>query len=147
VRTLAALGYTDKGGEYWQPPLGKRPAWIDSPVDGQELPALPIGALLKMYDEHGGDWRKIARAVEDHYRAALAAAMRQPQGDDVGSLEYRGNSVGYIYQKMEARGRAIERAWDALREVGFGFGPDGTVNLSDMIRRVIAAKQAGKELT
>ena len=30
-RTLRQLGYTDNGGEYWKPPLGKPPRYITDP--------------------------------------------------------------------------------------------------------------------
>ena len=52
-------------------------ARLDQPM----LEALTVHELLRMYDENGGDWCRIARAVERRYRAALAsqgAAPRMP---------------------------------------------------------------------
>ena len=60
-------------------------------------------------------------------------AQQEPVATDVGQLEYKGNSVGYIYQKMQAYRLAIDDAWSALRVKS--IHPDGKTSLADMIAR------------
>jgi len=44
VKTLESMGYTYCGGEYWKPPIGEKPRWLETEwVDG--LP--PIGELCQ----------------------------------------------------------------------------------------------------
>ncbi len=46
VRTLQFLGYTYHGGEQWKPPLGKRPAWLDSQPQPQASANKPTAEWL-----------------------------------------------------------------------------------------------------
>ena len=55
---------------------------------------------------------------------------------DVGLLEYRGNSVAFIHQKMTAYRAGIDAAWDAFRAKG--LHPDGKTPLADMIAKYTA---------
>jgi len=71
--------------------------------------------------------------------------MAEPVGPmDVGLLEYRGNSVAFIYQKMTAYRAGIDAAWDALRAKG--LHPDGKTSLANMIAKYTAPSQR-KSLT
>lgn len=58
---------------------------------------------------------------------------------DVGLLEYRGNSVAFIHQKMTAYRTGIDAAWDAFRTKG--LHPDGKTSLVDMIAKYTAPPQ------
>lgn len=58
---------------------------------------------------------------------------------DVGLLEYRGNSVAFIHQKMTAYRTGIDAAWDAFR--ANGLHPDGKTSLADMIAKYTAPPQ------
>jgi hypothetical protein len=50
VKTLESMGYTYHGGEYWKPPLGKKPDWLEPEwVDG--LP--PVGSKVRFPTGHG----------------------------------------------------------------------------------------------
>lgn len=60
--------------------------------------------------------------------------------DDVGQLEYRGNSVSYIHQKMTAYRGAVDAAWQAMRDAG--HPPDGRTPLAQAITKVLAPQQA-----
>ena len=59
---------------------------------------------------------------------------------DVGLLEYRGNSVAFIHQKMTAYRTGIDAAWDAFR--ANGLHPDGKTSLADMIAKYTAPPKA-----
>ena len=75
-------------------------------------------------------------------RAALAqrAELVEPvEPVDVGLLEYRGNSVAFIHQKMTAYRTGIDVAWDAFRAKG--LHPDGKTSLADMIAKYTAPPQ------
>ena len=71
----------------------------------------------------------------DALRAELAQPAHAP--DDVGLLEYKGNSVSFIYQKMTAYRGAIDDAWKALSAAH--MPPDGTTTVAKMIGRLAAA--------
>lgn len=79
---------------------------------------------------------------------ALAAELAQEQAEpvqepvavDVGLLEYRGNSVAFIHQKMTAYRTGIDAAWDAFRAKG--LHPDGKTSLADMIAKHTAPPKA-----
>lgn len=71
------------------------------------------------------------------------AQQQEPVGD-VGLLEYKGNSVAYIHQKMKAYRNGIDAAWDAMRAKG--FHPDGKTSLADMIAKY-TSPPASKPLT
>ena len=58
---------------------------------------------------------------------------------DVGLLEYRGNSVAFIHQKMTAYRTGIDAAWDAFKAKG--LHPDGKTSLADMIAKYTAPPQ------
>lgn len=60
-------------------------------------------------------------------------AQQQEWVADVGLLEYKGNSVAYIHQKMKAYRNVIDAAWDAMRAKG--VHPDGKTSLADMIAK------------
>ena len=85
----------------------------------------------------------VARALEASYLNATLATPTAPAQQaeqpavDVGQMEYRGNSVAYIYQKLTAYRSAIDKAWDAMRAAG--FPPDGKTALADAITAAIAA--------
>ena len=66
-------------------------------------------------------------------RDAEQPAQQQEPVADVGLLEYKGNSVAYIHQKMKAYRSGIDAAWDAMRAKG--FHPDGKTSLADMIAK------------
>ena len=63
--------------------------------------------------------------------------------DDVGNLEYRGNSVGYIFQKMTAYKKGIGDVWDALKSIG--VHPDGKTSAPDAIRNLYTHPQPKRE--
>ena len=70
----------------------------------------------------------------------VPAAQAEPvEPVDVGLLEYRGNSVAFIYQKMTAYRAGIDAAWDALRAKG--LHPDGKTSLANMIAKYTAPPQ------
>lgn len=75
----------------------------------------------------------------------IAAGHRQAPSQaesDVGAMEYRGNTVSYIYAKKDAYAQALDSAWQVLRE--FGHNSDGSTPLNDMIRKaLVASSQAG----
>lgn len=71
------------------------------------------------------------------------AQQQEPVGD-VGLLEYKGNSVAYIHQKMKAYRNGIDAAWDAMRAKG--FHPDGKTSLADMMAKY-TSPPAGNPLT
>ena len=64
----------------------------------------------------------------------------EPVPQDVGQLEYRGNSVAYIHQKMTAYRSAIDAAWQAMRDAG--HPPDGRTPLAQAITKALAPQQA-----
>lgn len=72
------------------------------------------------------------------YKAARAAP---PQ--DIGNLEYMGNSVAYIYQKMRAYKSGLDKAWDAMRAAG--FPPNGETPLNEAIAKALTARAAQGE--
>lgn len=61
---------------------------------------------------------------------------KEPVALDVANLEYMGNSVGYIYQKMSAYKDGIDKIWQALRDSG--IRPDGQTHAADAIRKALA---------
>ena len=75
------------------------------------------------------------------FKAGRASIAHQPSpglcDEYVGGLEYRGNSVGYIHQKLTAYHKSIDEAWQAMRDAG--LGPDGKTKLADAIRAALAA--------
>ena len=73
-------------------------------------------------------------------RAALAQQAEPVEPVDVGLLEYRGNSVAFIHQKMTAYRTGIDAAWDAFR--ANGLHPDGKTSLADMIANSAAPPKA-----
>jgi len=77
---------------------------------------------------------------EGRIEAEDAAKQAEPVAwVDVGLLEYRGNSVAFIHQKMTAYRAGIDAAWDALRAKG--LHPDGKTPLADMIAKHTAPPQ------
>ena len=73
-------------------------------------------------------------------RAALAQQDEPVQEPvDVALLEYRGNSVAFIHQKMTAYRTGIDAAWDAFEAKG--LHPDGKTSLADMIAKYTAPPQ------
>lgn len=61
--------------------------------------------------------------------------------EQAAAFHYRGNSVSYWIVRAEARGTAIDRAWDVLRKAG--FHPDGTTELCAAMATALAAHHAG----
>ena len=82
-------------------------------------------------------WVK-SRAI--HMATALREALAEQQEwvADVGLLEYKGNSVAYIHQKMKAYRNGIDAAWDAMRAKG--VHPDGKTSLADMTAKHISSQ-------
>jgi hypothetical protein len=66
---------------------------------------------------------------------AAAPAVERLTDEQVGQLEYAGNSVSFIHSKMRAYRTGIDDAWQAMREAG--FPPDGNTRLSDAIRTAL----------
>lgn len=100
------------------------------------------------------DWLRVALAQQaemaDEYRKGFIAGQidmrdrEEKQNEpiepvDVGLLEYRGNSVAFIHQKMTAYRTGIDAAWDAFR--ANGLHPDGKTSLADMIVKYTAPPQ------
>ena len=79
-----------------------------------------------------------AREGIDALERRLAEAQ-QAEPVDVGLLEYRGNSVAFIHQKMTAYQAGIDAAWDAFRAKG--LHPDGKTPLANMIAKYTAPPQ------
>lgn len=85
--------------------------------------------------KHGAEW----------FRLQMLPIHKCPQQDepvepvDVGLLEYQGNSVAFIHQKMTAYRTGIDAAWDAFR--ANGLHPDGKTPLADMIAKHTAPPQ------
>jgi hypothetical protein len=69
--------------------------------------------------------------------SAAAPAVERLTDEQVGQLEYAGNSVSFIHSKMRAYRTGIDDAWQAMREAG--FPPDGNTRLSDAIRTALTA--------
>ena len=58
-------------------------------------------------------------------------------------FHYRGNSVAYWIVRAEARGKGLDRAWQAMTEAG--FPADGNTPLANAITNAIAALRASAE--
>ena len=91
-------------------------------------------------------FRQEVRDTITALRAALAQqdepveeSVEPVEPVDVGLLEYRGNSVAFIHQKMTAYRAGIDVAWDAFRAKG--LHPDGKTSLADMIAKYTAPPQ------
>ena len=91
-------------------------------------------------------FRQEVRDTITALRAALAQqdepveeSVEPVEPVDVGLLEYRGNSVAFIHQKMTAYRAGIDVAWDAFRAKG--LHPDGKTSLADMIAKHTAPPQ------
>lgn len=87
-------------------------------------------------------WDAICQAIEaeKHEVSQEPVACKE---DDVGNLEYRGNSVGYIFQKMTAYKKGIVDVWDALKSIG--VHPDGKTSAPDAIRNLYIHPQPKRE--
>jgi hypothetical protein len=72
-------------------------------------------------------------------RAERAEAALDRLAND---MEFRGNSVAYIYQKKDAYAAAIDRAWTALNDAG--VRADGKTSLTDGIAQLAAERNALK---
>jgi len=90
--------------------------------------ALPIDQSIAIRAEMGDRAEKAPAALTD---------------EQVGQLEYRGNSVAYIHQKLTAYRGAIDKAWGAMRAAG--FPPDGKTALAEAITAAIAAAHSVPE--
>ena len=88
------------------------------------------------YAQQGRECPSTTRQAITALRAALA---QQAEPVDVGLLEYRGNSVAFIHQKMTAYRTGIDAAWDAFKAKG--LHPDGKTSLADMIAKYTAPPQ------
>ena len=87
---------------------------------------------------------ELRKMWEDHFDKCFRAIPVPEQAEpvepvDVGLLEYRGNSVAFIHQKMTAYRTGIDVAWDAFRAKG--LHPDGKTSLADMIAKYTAPPQ------
>ena len=69
-------------------------------------------------------------------RAAIAQLAEPSVATDaeVGLLVYRGNSVAYIYQKMQSYSNCLSDSWKAMTEIG--KGSDGKTDLPSAIRKL-----------
>ena len=87
-------------------------------------------------------WDAICQAIkaEKHEVSQEPVTCKE---DDVGNLEYRGNSVGYIFQKMTAYKKGIVDVWDALKSIG--VHPDGKTSAPDAIRNLYIHPQPKRE--
>ncbi len=87
----------------------------------------------------------VAKEVSIALCAALSAkdSAQSALLDDVGSLEYRGNSVSFIHQKMTAYRKGIDDAWAALRAAG--IQSDGRTTVADGIARLAAQPAPAQE--
>lgn len=65
----------------------------------------------------------------------------QPAPADVGELEYQGNSVAFIHQKMKAYRKGIDDAWSALKAAG--VQPDGQTSVAQAIAKLAAQPAPG----
>lgn len=88
------------------------------------------------YAEQG--WQEHNAAITA-LSTALAHQAEPVEPVDVGLLEYRGNSVAFIHQKMTAYRTGIDVAWDAFRAKG--LHPDGKTSLANMIAKYAAPPQ------
>lgn len=91
-------------------------------------------------------WQTATYGHPSHHKATLlamtalsTAVAQQAEPVDVGLLEYRGNSVAFIHQKMTAYRAGIDAAWDAFRAKG--LHPDGKTPLANMIAKYTAPPQ------
>jgi hypothetical protein len=118
-------------------------AAMDTPADGQELPAL----MQQIIDQaelgacHGLLADGHCEAIAKIARAALAAAMRQPQGELYNCIGKGGEYelVGVATGAGESRYQTVA----VYRDV-----PTGALYFRephDFDKRMVAAKQAGKE--
>lgn len=85
------------------------------------------GDLLRI-EKGGDDTVTLTRIPVEH--------PAQPVATDVGNLEYMGNSVSFIYQKMRAYKDGMGKVWQALRDNG--IHPDGQTHAADAIRKALA---------
>lgn len=73
-------------------------------------------------------------------KQTILEAIAQPVGPavatdaEVGLLVYRGNSVAYIYQKMQSYSNCLSDSWKAMTEIG--KGSDGKTDLPSAIRKL-----------
>ncbi len=112
-----------------------------------EAPAIDtLRAALPELESHLAQYEAgdMASAAAQGFRDGVASVAQQPQAEvvpqDVGQLEYRGNSVAYIHQKMTAYRGAIDAAWQAMRDAG--HPPDGCTPLAQAITKALAPQQA-----
>ena len=100
-----------------------------------EQPAISAGPITPAMMQ-GPTPEQKAQMVEAMSKLAEQPAQQQEWVADVGMLEYKGNSVAYIHQKMKAYRNGIDTAWDAMRAKG--VHPDGKTSLADMIAKHIS---------
>lgn len=110
------------------------------------LRSVPIESC-QMIEIHATEHRNIPygrlchEAADEIERLQAARASSEAKAaQDVGDLEYMGNSVAYIYQKMRAYKDSINKAWDAMRVAG--HHPDGNTPLDEAIAKAFAAQAA-----
>lgn len=72
--------------------------------------------------------------------AASSPAAQEPQqpAPDVGAMEYRGNTVSFMYDRAKVYGEEIMRVWYVLKEVGHHPGRTGDP-LHEVVRRALSA--------
>lgn len=100
-----------------------------------------VETFVTQYNDVYCDQRKAGIGGGDAERAA----MRQVLILAIGALRYRGNSVSYVFDKMQSYQAAIDRAWDAMRWAG--HGPDGSTELSEAISKTLKAyRKENREL-
>lgn len=87
-------------------------------------------------------------------RDAIATALQEvarERDEEIESLEYslqalaekmvyRGNSVGFIYDKKEVYSKIIDRVFGVMKE--FGVVPDGETDIADLLRKQLSEKEA-----
>lgn len=93
---------------------------------------------LKMMGEKYGEYACPACDHADAAIDALRERLAQPEQEpvDVGRLEYFGDSVAYIHQKMTAYRNAIDDAWAALWFKGIHH--DANTSVADAIKEYVA---------
>ena len=119
------------GREEWHCVVRNARRLYTAPPKDEPKPMHP--ELRKMWEDH---FDKCFRAMPVPEQAEPVEPM------DVGLLEYRGNSVAFIHQKMTAYRTGIDAAWDAFR--ANGLHPDGKTSLADMIAKHTALVAAAE---
>lgn len=93
--------------------------------------------------EHGPHEHGLCPYCIEH--DARVAAEQIASDERIGGLCYKGNSVSWTYSKAQNYGKALDKIWEALREIGVPC--DGQTHAADAIRKFCMRRQAEERET